>query len=673
MADPRLIPIDNLPINDYGAGRLQVPAGLEGLQVMAAQGAYELGGQTLTGDIDPQLGQIAGAIRDGAGIVGTLNNFAKNADSYLTQQNMQKLQQEFNGKLNQLNGSMTQFNDANTNFNLAGAQLANLQAIGQTYVNGANQLMGETAQYKSTLDALSVRSTELMTQFRSTRDSATRAKISSELKSIQSQVLQAQNEMQVANAKLVQLKDAMKGLQTEIDGASAELATMRDNVVAARDQLMKNYGEVNQTKESMINDLNNWMTRSDIYGTTGMSADALGTFSKGLNDFAMGNYAKSGFEFGAMAFDYTDMFAPGLGPTAGVLKGMMFGLGEGVESGNFMLGANEFLRALKIGSSIDGTMRAWGSLENSLNGNDPVAAYASLNGLLGNSFDVMARGAQIGMGLTPAAPLVPLVNTGSNLLTDLMFWQGALINNVTATGDIAPTAAATMELMNFMNVLDVTDGNMVVGTIGDLISSIENLFDGKLGDKGNLSAGEKARQTLEQMQRDYNNGRLDFGQAAYQKALGAMWTAQEIPNTFDDQVTMMTKFSELVNTRLFDGINAPFQNYPWSEAPTQPYDPFTGQQQFIPDYSKMQPWDPTDPFNLDPDKKPQKKEEPKEPPDCPKEPPPKPPTPPVPPPQPPTSGKGTGELPDEIPMFEFKLPDDHPSKQGGQISGGQYM
>jgi hypothetical protein len=196
--------------------------------------------------------------------------------------------------------------------------------------------------------------------------------------------------------------------------------------------------------------------------------------------------------------------------------------------------------------------------------------------------------------------------------------MAAMTGNILST-NVSPAVGASIEFMNFINVLDVTKNNQIVNGVSSLISSIENLFNGTLGDPSNLSARQKAEATLNEWNNAWGGGQLSFGVSAWKNGLNDMWSVQNIPVRAGEPFQMNA-------TRAFDGATAGMESFPWSQSPNNPYNPLNGAQTFVPDFTKM--WDPKDPFNLDPSKRKDpggndaddKPTDPPSDPDCPKDP-----------------------------------------------------
>lgn len=648
--EPRLLPID-----DGNLGRLGVPAGLNGMQIQAAQSGLELGGQNLSGNIDPTLGQVANILQNTGGILGTLNNVGSAINTY---QFTQQSQQDYNNLMDKIGGvqnSSNNFNNANNSFLGAGIELSSLLSVAQGYQDRIGELKGQTDANAARLSQIERQSSQLMNQFRNTRDPATRTQISNQLKALQGEALQLQANTNMAKAEAGALGTALTNMQGDISTLNDQVGSAREQLLVERENLLRQYGEANQAKETLVNNYESFMGRAEAFGFSGMSIDAMKTFSNGLYDFSQGAYGSAGAQFGSMAFDFTDLFAPSLVPGSDLIKAGIAGIGAGADMGNFGAGFDKFLNSVGFGSALEGSVRAWNQLSGS---SDPITQMQASWGLLGNTTDMIGTGAAMGLGFTGSGALgVPLVNFGTNAMSDAAFWMGAMTGNVLST-DVSPAVGATVEFMNFLNVLDVTDNNQIVKGGAALISSIENLFNGTLGDRGNLSAPLKIQETLNEWNRSWGGGQLSFGASAWQNGLNDMWTFQKVP------VRAGQPFS-LDVTRRFDGATAGMESFPWSQSPNNPYNPLNGDQTFVPDFTKM--WDPKDPFNLDPSKRKDsggndaddKPTDPPSDPNCPKNPP-KPPTPPTPPP-PQSSGKGTGTIPNmPIPEFSFELPKSQP-------------
>lgn len=644
MADPRLIPLDS--------ARLPVPSGLEGMRLQAAQAGSELGGLNLSGNVDPALGEVASILNNTGGILGTLNSAGSALNTY---QYSQQGQQDYNNlmdKVGGMNGAAGNFNTANNNLLGSAASLASLTSVAQGYQNRLGELAAQTQQNSARLSQIESQASKLMQDFRTARDKATRDGISSQLKSLQSETLKLQNSNNFAKAEAGALGSALTGMQGDIDSLNAQVGANREAALVTRENLLNQYAQAQQANETMINNLEAYMGRAEAFGYSGMSIEALKTFSEGLRDYSMGAYGSAGAQFGAMAFDFTDLFAPSLVPGSALIKAGITGIGAGADFGNWEAGMDKFINSLGFGSSLEGSTRAWNQLSGAT---DAVGQMQAFWGLTGNTSAMIGQGAEIGLGFSGAgAPFAPLVGMGSNAVSDAAFWMGAMTGNVLNT-EMAPSVGAAVEFMNFLNVVDVTDNNMVVNGVGALISSIENLFNGTLGDAGNFTAREKFMETLQEWQASWGGGALSFGASAYQSALNGMWTLQtgQPPSTFDAR-------DFLQQTRAFDGAAAGMQSFPWSQMPNNPYDPFTGGPSFVPDYTRM--WDPKDPFNLDPAKRsdPNTDNPPSDPPkddDCPENPDaPEDVT--LPPPQPKnpsSSGSGTGTL-EPVPEFTFEIP-----------------
>jgi len=650
--EPRLLPID-----DGNLGRLGVPAGLNGMQIQAAQSGLELGGQNLSGNIDPTLGQVASILQNTGGILGTLNNVGSAINTY---QYSQQSQQDYNNLMDKVGGvqnASNNFNNANNNFLGAGIELSSLLSVAQGYQDRIGELKGQTDANAARLSQIQSQSTQLMNQFRNTRDPATRTQISNQLKALQGETLQLQSNTNMAKAEAGALGTALTNMQGDISTLTNQVGSAREQLLVERENLLRQYGEANQAKETLVNNYESFMGRAEAFGFSGMSIDAMKTFSNGLYDFSQGAYGSAGAQFGSMAFDFTDLFAPSLVPGSDLIKAGIAGIGAGADMGSFEAGFDKFLNSVGFGSALDGSVRAWNQLSGS---SDPITQMQASWGLLGNTTDMIGTGAAMGLGFTGSGALgAPLVNFGTNAMSDAAFWMGAMTGNVLST-DISPAVGASVEFMNFLNVLDVTDNNQIVNGVSSLISSIENLFNGTLGDAGNLSARQKMEETYNQWNQSWGGGQLSFGASAWQNGLNGMWSVQNVPVQSGQPFSMDA-------TKAFDGPTSGLESLPWSESPNNPYNPINGDQTFTPDFTKM--WDPKDPFNLDPRKRQSpsdpssdptdpedKPEPPDDDPDCPKKPnPPKPS--PAPPPQ--SSGQATGTLPigpDGIPEFNFELP-----------------
>lgn len=649
--EPRLLPID-----DGNLGRLGVPAGLNGMQLQAAQSGLELGGQNFSGNIDPTLGQVANILQNTGGILGTLNNVGSAINTY---QYSQQSQRDYNNLMDKVGGmqnASSNFNNANNNFLSAGVELSSLLSVAQGYQNRIGELKGQTDANAARLSQIQSESSQLMNQFRNTRDSATRTQISNQLKSLQSETLQLQTNTNMAKAEAGALGSALTNMQGDITSLTSTVGSAREQLLVERENLLRQYGEANQAKETLVNNYESFMGRAEAFGFSGMSIDAMKTFSNGLYDFSQGAYGSAGAGFGSMAFDFVELFAPSIAPGSDLIKAGIAGIGATADFGVGM-GMDKFVSALGFGSAVDGSVRAWNQLTNS---SDPISQMQASWGLFGNTLDAIGTGAAMGLGFSGAgAPFAPLAGLGANGVSDAAFWMGAMTGNILST-DISPAVGASVEFMNFLNVLDVTDNNQIVNGLSALTSSIENLFNGTLGDPSNLNARQKMENTYNDWNKAWGGGDLSFGVSAWQNGLNGMWSVQNVPVQSGQPFSMDA-------TKAFDGPTSGLESFPWSESPNNPYNPINGDQTFTPDFSKM--WDPKDPFNLDPKKRQSpsdpssdptdpedKPEPPDDDPDCPKKPnPPKPPAPP--PPQ--SSGQATGTLPlgpDGIPEFNFELP-----------------
>lgn len=647
--EPRLLPID-----DGNLGRLGVPAGLNGMQIQAAQSGLELGAQNLGGNIDPVLGQVADALKSTGGILGTLNNVGNSLNTYQYSQQTQKDLGNLRDKIGGVQGASGTFNAANNNFISGAIELSSLVSTAQGYQNRIGELKVQTDANAAKLAQMDAQSTSLINQFRTTKDPVARGRISDQLKSLQGDILKLQSNTTMAKAEAGALSDALTGIRGEITNLTSEVGAQREQLLISQQDLMRQYGEANQAKETLINNYESFMGRAEAFGYSGMSIDAMKTFSNGLYDYAQGAYGSAGAQFASMTFDFTSLFAPEIASGAVLFKGMLTGIGAGADFGTIDASVQKMIETSGFGSSLDGGTRAWGQLTSA---QDPISQLQAGWGLVGNSINAIGNASAIGLGISGAgAGFAPLVNLGTNAMTDAAFWMGSMAGNM-FEAELAPSVAATIETMNFINVVDVTPNNVVVEVASSFFSSIENFLDGKLGDPNNKTWREKAQDTLNSWQKAWGGGNLDFGKRNWENGINNMWRAQNMPLD-------VTRPFSLADIRAFDGPATGLQSFPWSQTPSNPWDPYTGTQTFVPDYTKM--WDPNDPFNLDPSKRNDGKTdnpqtEPPSNPDCPKNPPKPPPPPPPPKPQPPqppqSSGTGTGTIPDgPIPEFNFKLP-----------------
>lgn len=617
MADPRLIPID--------VGRLPVPnAGLDGMRVQGMGYAYDLGGDNRSGSMSPDLGEAANYVNLAGKAVTGASQLAGMARTVDYQQTAQRNQAELNQRANTLNQSIAQFEGSKANFTDSAGAYSGLSAIAQGYQARGQELFNASANLTARQDQITSQSNQLMQSLRTTSDRTQQTQIRNQLTNLRNESLANSTALGNIQAESVALNTSLQGVQSQLNSLSGQVNADKAALMQAEGRLRNDLGQFSQSAQNAMNDQQayaNFMTGVN-YG--GMSGNALQTMSRGLTDIQMGNYTAGALGIASGTFDFMNVLAPSVAGYSSIFKAAASGIGLGVDTGSPLAGVNRFSEMMGVASHLDGMLRSSRAFDQAYNNGDIGGMLAASFGASGNSLNFSGG---VMNAISGASPELMGISAALSIGGNFSNMAGAATLNLMSEN----ASALTQFQLGAMNTVTALDNSLRMGNFGpidlfgDAIQSINNIFEGR---GFNNPASPQWQQGMNDLVfgdiASRGEGVAQDFLAAYQYGLG-------------NQAVIRDTGYDLLNpqpmtmTNLFDGPSAPM-SFPWSTDPVNPYDPFKPDfngdpsKTFNPTYEN--PWDPNDPFNLDPSKRqggqgssPSGPSTPPSPPDCPKAPP----------------------------------------------------
>lgn len=582
MADPRIFPVDT--------ARLSVPsAGVDGMRVQAASMSEQMGGRNLSGNVSPTLGQIAEVLAQTGPAISTGSGLAGMARTIDYQQTARQNQAELQQRADRLNISAGQFEAAKNSLFESAAQLSGLQSIATGYEKRGAELAADQERIAVRNAEIKTQSDKLFQDLRNTRDRAQQTAIKDQLTSLRDEAVA--NNMQAGNnlAESQLLQSNMNNLLPKLESVTAQATADKFLAQETARQLQGEIGQFGQSAQNAMNDQQayaNFMVGAK-YG--GMSGDALTTLSKGFADYAVGNYAAGTLGSASSVLNFSNVLSPSIAPFSSILQAGAFSTGAAIDAGDIMAGVDRFMQMTGTAGHFDGMIRSAAAFDTSYANGDTLGMFASSLGAAGNGFDLSAQLLKQTMGWSPegmlASSVLQIGGAGMELGGAAFFNLGAtnasFETQMTAGAANAAIALASGDPFGFLDFL------------GDVSQTFENLAS----ERGlNNPASPKWEQTLSQL---VSEGIIERGENVVVDPASAYGYGLDNSILFRNLNYSTLNPQPLTTTQLFDGPIAPY-SFPTSALPVNPIDPATEAKVFTPSYEK--PWDPTDPFNLDPSK-----------------------------------------------------------------------
>lgn len=592
MADPRIIPLD--------VKRLPVPqAGLNGMRVQGAGYAQELGGENRSGSVSPTLGDVADFVNMTGKVITNTSQLAGIARTVDYQQTARQNQAELNQRADALNQSILRFEGSKSNFTDSAGSFSALKSITQGYQARGQELFDAAANLTTRQEQITSQSNQLMQSLRTTRDRTQQNQIRDQLTKLRDESHLNATRLGNMQAEATALNTSLKGAQSQLDSMSGQVNADKAALIKAEGQLRNDLGQFGQSAQNAMNDQQayaNFMTGVN-YG--GMSGNALQTMSLGLTDIQMGNYTAGALGIASGSFDFMGVLAPSMVGYSSIFKAAASGIGLGIDTGSPLAAVNRFAEMMGVASYLDGMLRSTRAFDQAYNNGNVGGMLAASFGASGNSLN-FSGGIMEAIG--GASPELVGISKALSIGGNFSNMAGAATLNLMSEN----ASALTQFQVGSMNTVNALDNSLRMGDfglidkIGDMFQSINNLWEGRGLNNPSSPQWQEGMADLvfSDIQSRGEGVARDF-MSAYQYGLGNQVVLKDTGyNIFNPPPMNMLN--------LFDGPSAPM-SFPWSTDPVNPYDPFKSQfdnglsQTFSPSYEN--PWDPNDPFNLDPSKR----------------------------------------------------------------------
>jgi len=584
MADPRIRTIDT--------SRLPVPqAGLNGMRVSAASQSEQMGGQNYSGSISRELAEIGAAISTSGKLISTGADLAGLGRTLDYQQTAQQNQQNMQGAADKLGIGAMKFENDRVNFLDSASTFSGLQSIASTYQQRGEEIVTQANTLTQRNDQIKRDSDALMAQLRTTRDRTQQTEIRNQLTALRDEALGNSTTLGNLKAESTLLNTSLSQTVTEMERAGAQAQADRDTLLRSEAQLRRDVGEFGQTAQNAMNDQQSFVNFMNGVNYGKMSGGALGTIGNGMADIAMQNYAAGSLGIGAASFDFSSVLAPQVAPYASILKAATIGIGYGIDTGNLLAGLNRASELLGTAAHLDGMMRASAAFDRAFAAGDFKGMLAASFGATGNTLNFSAE-IMRNLGAIPEARGIATALSIGGATAQL---TGAGYLNLLSQNAEAEVQAA-LAMTNIFMMTSTASGGMV-----DLLyaawQSANNLLSGReLGDPNNPSWEETLIDVIRDQIREQGGGVEIDPFASYMNGLGKQVVVKDVDyNLFNPAPQQYTG--------LYDGPSMPM-SFPWSDAPVNPYDPFTGDPNKTPPETFQPvwktPWNPADPFRLNP-------------------------------------------------------------------------
>lgn len=590
MADPRIQPVD--------VGRLPVPAaGADGMRVMAAGMANEMGGQNYSGNASETLGEIGNLMGQVGKGVSMGSQFAGMARQGVYSQQANRNNADINSKASQLNVSANNYSTSYNEFLGTAATLSSLQSTALGYQQRGEILKTQFDSLNNRNNQIKTESDALMLQLRNTRDKAAQTQIKNQLTNLRNEAVSNSQSLGNIQAESVALKANLDTVKAEIDSTTPKAVAQREQALGDYNQMRTSVGELGQSMQNAMNDQQafaNFMTGVQFGGASG---NAVSTIGQGFTEMSMQNYGSAALGIGAASVDYMSFYAPSIAGYGQPFKATAFGIGATIDSGgNVMAGfekANEVLGTL---GHLNGMMNSIRQFHVAEANGDAVGMYVASLGATGNSLQYTAEVArqlgistpemQIGIGaLDMGGAFAKMSAAGTLNLTSGNYDLETLLS-----AGAYNTVAATNSGFNLFGIKPLE-------LMADVGQTIRNLWEGReLGNPLNPRWRDQWKSDI-------------FAEAAGRGQMVGEDLVSAYKFGLQDQLVLKQLDYNLLNPRplsttyQFDGASMPL-SFPWSVDPINPFDPVKTneagdpEKTFTPSYEL--PWNPQDPFNLDP-------------------------------------------------------------------------